>query len=151
MLEWLQSSSLADTISQSQTMMAALSSLHVLGLALIMSAVFGTSLRTLGALFVSTPLSHVSRPATRLLGVGLAISVVTGFLMFMPRAEAAVENQTFRIKLALLSAGTIAYGIAMTRARQDSDVGPAGRILAVTTLTLWIGVVLAGCAFILLE
>lgn len=151
MSEWLQSSSLAESISRSQAMMAALSSLHLLGLALVMSAVFGSSLRTFGVLFVTAPISQVYRSANRLLGVGLAVSAVSGFLMFMPRAAAALANQTFRAKLMLIGAGLVVYGVALTRARSDGGGGIARRMLAASTLMLWLGVVLAGCAFILLE
>lgn len=151
MLEWLQSSSWAETISQSLPILSTLSSLHLLGLALVMSGVLGSSLRGLGVLFASVPAADIYRPATRLLGGGLAISAVTGFLMFMPRAQAAMANETFRIKLALIAGGLVVYSLAMARARADTGTTSRGRALAASTLALWAGVVLAGCAFILLE
>lgn len=151
MLEWLQSSSLAETIGQSLPMLSALSSLHLLGLALVMSAVLGSSLRGVGVLFASAPAADVYRPATRLLGIGLTISAVTGFLMFMPRAQAAIANENFRIKLALIAAGLVVFSLATSRARDGIGMTAGGRALAASTLALWFGVVLAGCAFILLE
>ncbi len=132
-------------------MLAALSSLHLLGLAVVMSAVFGSSLRSLNVLFVTAPLSQVYHSANRLLGAGLAVSAVSGFLMFMPRAAAAMANPTFRAKLALIGAGIVVYGFAFMSARSDRSAGMARRMLAASPLMLWLGVVLAGCAFILLE
>lgn len=151
MLEWLQSSPWAETISQSQMILATLSSVHLLGLTLIMSAMIVSNLRVLGALFASVPLREIQRPATRMLAFGLSISAVTGFLLFMPRAVAASGNQTFRIKLALIAAGVAAYGITVVRSRSDGNATRVPRVLAASALILWVGAALAACAFILLE
>ena len=151
MLEWLQSSPWAETISQSQMILATLSSVHLLGLTLIMSAMIVSNLRVLGVLFASVPLREIQRPATRMLAFGLSISAVTGFLLFMPRAVAASGNQTFRIKLALIAAGVAAYGITVVRSRSDGNATRVPRVLAASALILWVGATLAACAFILLE
>jgi hypothetical protein len=151
MLEWLETSSWAETISQSQMLLATLSSVHLLGLTLIMSAMLVSNMRVLGAMFRAVPAGDIHRPATRMLGLGLAISVVTGFLLVMPRAATAVANPTFRLKMALIAAGVLAYGIIVVRTPDDGNAGGVSRALSAAALVLWAGALLAGLAFILLE
>lgn len=151
MLEWLQTSSLADSISQSQMILATLSSVHLLGLTLVMSAMLVSNLRVLGAVFATVPLHDIQRPASRMLALGLSISVITGFLLFMPRAAAAVENQTFRMKLLLIAGGVAVHSLIVARSRAAGSSGRVPRVLGMSALVLWVGAALAGCAFILLE
>jgi hypothetical protein len=146
---WLQSTPVASTIAQSQMLTAALSAVHVVGLALVVGSAFVTALALTGLAFPSRSAAEIAT-AGRAVLIGLAISVVTGMLLFSARAEAASQNGFFQLKMLLIvSAGLCQLVIqGMARRALTSRAAPAAGVVG---LALWVGVVLAGCAFILLE
>lgn len=153
MLEALQDSWLAHTIGESQMLTASLSALHLVGFTLVMSSALVSGLRMLGVTLREVTAINVIRPATRVMLIGLSISAATGALLFIPRAAGAAANDIFRLKLTLLL-GAILMHFTMTRRvagwRGVGDTG-AQRATGALGLALWVGVALAGCAFILLE
>jgi hypothetical protein len=154
MLDALQRSAFAQVIAQSQMITASLSALHVLGFSMVMSGAFIFGLRSLGLLFVERPAMELLRPAARVLFIGVAMNILTGALLFSPRAASAVANIFFRTKMVLLVTAVLLQVVvlraAIVRARTLDDTGP-GALAGTAGLTLWIGVALAACAFILLE
>jgi len=152
MLDTLQASWLALVIGQSQMLTASMSALHLVGFTLVMGSALVSNLRMVGALFAEQSLKDVTRPTSRALAAGLAISVLTGALLFVPRAAGAAANSTFRIKLTLLVAAVLVHFIVQRRLARRSHVSRGlGRFVGGLGLGLWFGVALAGCAFILLE
>ena len=152
MLEFLQASRLAHVVGESQMLTATLSSLHLLGFTTIMGSALVSNLRMLGVLLPEQPATDITRPTSRALAVGLVLSAITGALLFMPRAQGAAANPTFRLKLTLIVAAALVHFAAQRRyaLRADRSRGTA-RLVGVTGLALWLGVALAACAFILLE
>ena len=60
------------------------------------------NLNLLGVLFPGRPPIEVTRPASRGIALGVAISVLTGVFLFAPRATVASVNWIFQLKMALL-------------------------------------------------
>jgi hypothetical protein len=152
MLETLQNSWLAHTVNESQVITASLSALHLIGFTLVMSSAAVTGLRMIGVTLREVLTIDVIRPATRTMLFGLALSASTGFLLFVPRAAGAAANPIFRTKLTLLL-GALLIQFAVTRrvARRSAANSAAQRSAGAFGLALWMGVALAGCAFILWE
>jgi hypothetical protein len=152
MLEALQGSWLAHTIGESQMLTASLSSLHLIGFTLVMGSALVSNLRMTGVLLPERPASDVTDPAARVVLIGLAISAATGLLLFVPRAEGAAANSTFRVKLTLLALAVLVHFVAQLRVARDADAGRGiATLVGLLGIALWMGVALAGCAFILLE
>ena len=152
MLEALQASWLAHTINESQAMTAGLSALHVIGFTLVMSSAVVTGLRMIGVTLREVPVVEVVRSATRTLLIGLAVSASTGALLFLPRATGAAANSIFRMKLTLLLAAIlIQFAVTRRVAWRSADPSGSQRAAGACGLALWVGVALAGCAFILWE
>jgi hypothetical protein len=151
MFEALQDSGLAQVIGQSQLLTASLSSLHVVGFALTTGSALLVNLRLLGLVLAEVPASEVIRPALRALGVGLTTSVSTGALLFVPRAAGAVENPYFRTKVLLIAAGVLVHAFVQPRVAAGTQHRGLERLSGAMGLTVWLGVALAACAFILLE
>jgi len=154
MLDALQRSSFAQTIAQSQILTASLSALHVLGFAMVTSGALLLGLRALGRIFADRPVADVVRPAARLLAVGACMNILTGALLFSPRAASAVHNGFFQTKMLLLVSAAIVQIVVMRNLgrqshRHDSRFPSAlgGALSAV----LWLAVGAAGAAFILIE
>lgn len=152
MLDALQSSWLAHTIGESQMLTASLSSLHLLGFTLVMGSALVSNLRLLGRLLPETSATDVTRPAARVLVAGLLLSAVTGALLFAPRAAGAAANDTFRVKLTLLVLAVLVhFGVQARMARRADTARGAARAVGALGIVLWVGVALAGCAFVLIE
>jgi hypothetical protein len=147
---WAEATTLASTIRESTLLTGALSSCHLIGLALITSGALFSNLAPMGYFTREYPRDAI-RPALRLVTIGFVVSLLTGVLLFAPRATTAVVNSTFRLKMTLLVLGALLH-VTLLRAAgsepADGGMLRAGRALA---LALWVGVGLAGCAFILLE
>lgn len=141
-LTWYQNSPLASAIGNSPTLTAVLSAMHALGFTFIMGGALFANLGRLGVLFPARPVRELTLPGSRLIALGLAISLPTGVLLFGPRAVAAGHNTFFELKMILLlTAAAVQFGLLRREARA---IGAAG-------LVLWLGLAAAAGAFILLE
>lgn len=150
--EWVEGTRVAGAVRDSLTLTATLSAAHLIGFTLITGGALLANLRCLGVLLAKQPLNDVMRPATRGIAIGLAISIFTGALSFSTRATAAAGNSIFQAKMSLLVAAVLLH-FAVQR-RLVRAAGPETGIVRATGvlgLSLWLGLALAGCAFILLE
>jgi hypothetical protein len=151
-LEWVEATRVAHAVRDSLVLTASLSAIHLLGFTLITGGALLTNLRFIGVLLAQQPLGEVIRPATRGIAIGLAISVTTGATLFSTRAIAAAENPIFQLKMSLLVAAVLFHFVFQRRLAAASGAeGGAVRASGVLGLTMWLGLALAGCAFILLE
>jgi len=151
MLETLQHSAVATAIANSLLLTASLSALHVAGFALVSGGALVSNLRLLGVLFPDRPVAEIVGPTRRGMAAGLLVSVVTGALLFSTRATAASQNEFFQVKMTLLVGALLMQFIVQRRLvdlRPDAATFKGAGALG---LMLWLGVGLAGCAFILLE
>src|SRR5437870_4541627 len=124
MLETLQHSWLAHTVGESQMLTASLSAIHLIGFTMVMGSAALSNLRILGVALVELPAIEVTRPASRTLALGLLISVVTGFLLFSPRASGAAANSTFRLKLSLILVAALTHFALQQRTAARESVSP---------------------------
>ena len=151
-LAWLEGTSVALAVRDSLTLNAVLSAVHLVGFTLTTGGALVANLNLLGVLFRERAAIEVTRPTSRGIAVGLSISVLTGALLFAPRASAAAANGTFQLKMLLLASAVIFHASVHQRvARNDVATPFMRRATAGVGLLLWTGLALAGCAFILLE
>src|SRR5687767_1870331 len=106
-LNALEQSRIATTIAQSVFLTGFFSGVHLLGLTLLVGGAIVIGLRMIGVLLPDQPLSEVGIPTTRGMTTGLAVSVITGVLLFSARATSVAANQTFQIKMGLLVAAVL--------------------------------------------
>lgn len=150
--EWVEGTRVASAIRESLMLTATLSATHLIGFTLVTGGALLANLRCLGVLLAKQSLNDVMRPASRGIAIGLAISVFTGGLSFSTRATAAAENSIFQAKMTLLVAAVLLHFAVQRRLARAA--GPETGVLRATGalgLVLWLGLALAGCAFILLE
>jgi|SRR5687767_470092 hypothetical protein len=148
---WLEGTRVAVTVRDSLMLTGALSSVHLLGFTLTTGGALVANLNLLGVLLRDRPPIVVSRPATRGILAGLTISLLTGALLFAPRATVASGNGFFQVKMALLIAASAFHLAVHQRVARDGTGVALRRLTAGIGLLLWTGLALAGCAFILLE
>ena len=148
---WLEGTRMAITVRDSLTLTGALSAVHLVGFTLTTGGALVANLNLLGLLFPDRPPIDVSRPATRGIALGLAISALTGVLLFAPRATVASVNGIFQTKMLLLVAAVLFHALVHLRVAGSDVSASARRGTGAIGLLLWTGLALAGCAYILLE
>ena len=148
-IAWVQGSGLANTIRESLPLTASLSAIHLLGVTLVGGGALVSGLRFGGVLFADQSIGEVIRPAGRAIWLGLAISTVTGLLLFSPRASMAAKNGFFQLKMGLLVAAATWHAVLALRGSAAN--GRAHGFVGAFGSALFGAVILAGCAYILLE
>jgi hypothetical protein len=152
LLAWIQSSHLATIVGDSTPITGLLSAIHLIGMTVIVGAAIVTNLRVAGLAFADRPIAEVARAARRNISIGLAVSVSTGLLLFSTRATAAAANDTFRLKMLLLSAATLLHFAFHRRLlERATTVARLVRWLALVSLLLWLSVACVCITYILLE
>ena len=148
-MAWVEGSGVAIAIRESLLLTAALSAFHLIGATLVGGGALLGGLRIGGVLFPDQAMADVVRPAGRAILLGLSISIVTGALLFSPRASMAVANGFFQLKMGLLVAAAACHAILHSRRWHSED--QASVFLGLARSMLYIAVILAGSAYILLE
>jgi uncharacterized protein DUF6644 len=142
----IQNSAVAHAISKSNHMVAAsLQIVHVIGFILLLSSIVMISLRLLGLAFAQQPISKVGRDATRLIWIGLALTVASGTLMFVSSPRLYYYNPAFELKMLLLIAAVLIQVLLLRRVSASDSPTPAlVRTTVALSLASWFGVGLAG-------
>jgi hypothetical protein len=148
---WIESTSIATRIASSEMLTASLSATHVFGFTLVMSGALVANLRSLGVLLARRPALDIVRSANRVILLGLAISIVTGALLFSARATEVSANGTFRLKMALLLFAALFHFTVQRRLSAPLGAMQTARVISAISLSLWLGLAVTACAFILLE
>jgi hypothetical protein len=146
---WLGSTPLAQWLGASTWRIAWLLSIHLFGLTLLLGSVIVISLNLLGMFQRLKPADRLAREVRPVLLAGLALSIVTGALIFTGGAQPYYEGYWFRLKMVLLAI-TLLFHFTVYRA---VSTAPAGRLSTVTCrltgacmLALWFSVAWAGRA-----
>ena len=150
-ITWIEATPLAGTVRNSTQITAVLSSVHLIGLALIAGGALFSTLTRFGAFVAREYRADAIRPAARAVTTGLVISVTTGLMLFAPRASAAAENRAFVIKMSLLVLAALVHFTLQLANRREPLDNAGVRAAGALGLVLWLGVALAGCAFIFIE
>lgn len=122
--------------------------IHLLGLVMLVGGIGFLDLRLAG-MFRAIPVAPLSRALTPIALMGLGLMAISGPVMFAADAEAFIQSPTFQWKIALIAlalANAIAFRLLWGRrvANWDADPPVAGRILALVSIVLWLGVATLG-------
>ena len=149
--EWLESTRLAELVTQSTYGFPIVVAIHLLGLGLSVGTVVWFDLRLLGKVLTSTPVSEVYRRLAPVMMTGFAVMFGSGAVIFTGYAAAAYNNPYFRVKLAMIAlAGLNAAVFHVYTQRRlagwDTWSQPPGaaRVAGAISIVSWIVVVLAG-------
>jgi hypothetical protein len=156
MLSWfvaLGHSWLGQYMQASRWGFAVVEAIHLLGLAMLGGAVLIVDLRLLGLILKSESARTVSRGLSKVLLSSLVIMLLTGVTLVSEEALKCYHSPAFRWKMLLLGAAVIFYftlhrAALLRTEKQQADIW--SRIAAGVSLTLWLGVGVAGRAIGLL-
>ena len=119
---WLGSTSFAVWLGASTWRIAWLLSVHLFGLTLLLGLVVVTSLNLLGLFQPQKPAWRLRRDVRPVMFTGLALSMVTGWLIFTGGAQPYFEGYWFRLKMVLLAA-TLLFHFTVYRAVSRAPEG----------------------------
>ena len=127
---------------------ATLNAAHILSIGLIVGSIVTLDLRLLGG-FGRAPLGALARPLVRVGATGVALAIVTGFLLFSVRPSAYAENPAFLLKIAVVAIGVgnaflVRALPGWRRAIAGEPITATVRLLALVSLLVWVFAVLAG-------
>jgi hypothetical protein len=150
-LAWMEATALATRIRESLFVFPLLESIHVVGLALVFGTISIIDLRLLGVASAERPFKRIASDILKWTWGAFALTALTGSLMFMTNAGVYYHNFYFRSKMVLLilaavnmGAFELTLGRAVHKWDKASAAPPAGRAVAILSLTIWIGVIFAG-------
>jgi hypothetical protein len=148
---WIEGTGVATAVANSATLTASLSAVHVIGFTLVTGGALVANLRALGVLLSQRPAVDVVTPANRVILLGLAISLLTGALLFSARATTVSANGTFQLKMLLLVSAALFHFTVHRRASVHANTVAMARAAGALGVSLWFGLAVTACAFILLE
>lgn len=150
-LKWLEASGLATRIRESLFLFPLIESTHVFGLALVFGTIAVIDLRLLGIASTQRPFTRMSSDILKWTWAAFALTVLTGALMFITNAPVYYHNSFFRTKMLLLALSGInmlVFELTAGRTIHGWDQAPsapgAGKVAAVLSLAMWIGIIFMG-------
>ena len=140
----LQETGVAEWARSARWGYAALNGAHILGVALLVGAMVPLDLARMR--LIRRPAEEAARLLVPFAGAGLGLAVVTGAVMFASRAGEYAVLDVFRVKVALVLAGTVTA--LVLHARHGLFMERAGRwptaVHAALSLVLWLTVLALG-------
>lgn len=152
-IEFIEGTAIAVWVRESPSIFAytTVLSLHAMGLAIVVGVGAAVSLRVLG-LFRGIPLPPLLR-LFPVMWVGFTINAISGIALLMANASGMLANVTFLVKLGLIALAVVnmellrhrlAAEVPAGETSGDAAASPQTRALALSSLVLWIAVIISG-------
>jgi hypothetical protein len=124
---------------------------HIVGIALLFGAIVPLDLRLMGA-WGGVPLGVLSRVLVPVAATGLGLAAIAGSLLFIAAASEYVASPFFQAKMLFIAVGLANvltyYALRRARGRSSGHAElksvPLQRLLGVTSLTVWLCVIVLG-------
>lgn len=121
---------------------------HIFSLTLLIGAILPADLRMLG-FFHGIAAGPFLRLMTAISATGLALAIVTGFMLFSVQPLEYASNPAFLTKISLVLLGTvnalaIRFSAGWRQAKTNGFISPGLKLGAALSLTVWITALIAG-------
>ena len=142
---WLEYTPLLIEMRASPWLFPVIATIHLFGLVIIGGSVLVVNLRLLGLGLSQQPASSLARNTEPLLVVGIVTMLTTGILLFLCFATKYYYLAPFWVKItSLATVLSFTFTIHRRVTRDEERTTVTGRIVALTSLSLWISVALGG-------
>lgn len=142
-LRWLVNSPWSHWINAYEWVFPAVQSVHFIGFAVSIGSIAMVDLRLLGFGMKRQAPAELAADLNRWTLLGIAMMLVTGFLMFSTDAVTYHNNPSFQIKMTCLMVALVfQFTIHRWAVRRSGAVG--AKLAALASLLLWTTVLLAG-------
>jgi hypothetical protein len=137
---WLAHSPLNTAVTAHAWFVPEIQIVHIVAIAAVVISVALINLRALGLIETDQPQRAVVRAWYPVILIAVAVLAVSGFLLIASEPGRALFRTVFWVKL-----GLIVTALAVTAAHgRVTAPGLGTRVLAVVSLLLWVGVIVAG-------
>lgn len=145
--KWFDGSAMGNWVRDSRWIFPAIEAVHIVALALLFGAILMLNLRLLGLTLKSKPVAQLARELAPWIFVSLVIILSSGVLLFASEAMKAYASVPFQVKMLFLFAAMIFHYTLYWKLTRSSDsvIGPVwGKLAAIVSIALWLGVGLGG-------
>jgi hypothetical protein len=145
--DWLQHNSLIIALNSSAWTAAPLEVLHYFSMFILVGSIAVVDLRVLGLAGRGQSVTSLAERLFPWMWLGLALNFLTGFLMFGVNATAYVTDPIFHAKMTVTLAAVV-FGLIVQwnvpRWDKTVHIPLLAKVVAVVSLLLWVGAILAG-------
>lgn len=143
--DWLASTPFSIAIQSKTWAIPAIQTVHILGLALVITAALVLALRYAGAGLTAEALPQVARRFSRLIWWLLLVVAVSGTLLIVAEPGRTITNPVFYTKMILLAVAIlITLWLAASARRVDEHPGPLHKAGAAVSMLLWVAIIFCG-------
>lgn len=149
--EWLSATPLSMQVQTIDWIIPTVQTVHILSIALVTSSAAMVDLHVLGVLSRSQPLAAVTRRFLPWIWWTLLVLLLSGATLIIGEPGRSLGNPAFILKMSMLAAVLIVTLIFQKGITQDERYWESstcrrisGRVLAASSLVLWVGIVFAG-------
>jgi hypothetical protein len=137
-----------DILRNSKYAIPLIQSFHLFGITLLLGGMVILNLRLSGLGFSELPIAVLGKQVWRWAIGGLALAIVSGFLVFLPDPARYAANYAFRTKMSLLCVALLFQFSFFRRTLRAEEAGVSRShiIIPCVSLTLWFLVGWAGRA-----
>lgn len=140
LFQWLDHTPIGEALRTNRVLFPLVSSIHLLGLALLVGTILVVDLGLLGIGMRRQPVSRIAAQLKPLTWIGLASMLITGPTLLTGEAIKMYCNWAFWIKLVFVALAIAFYCTVHRKATsEETSITPAGaKSVAIISLALWI-------------
>src|SRR5215207_5521686 len=147
-VEWLGTWPGAVLLQRSGTIYLFVNAAHIASVGLLIGGILPLDLRLAG-LLRGAPIAVIGPFLARSAGIGLGLAIVTGLWLFTVKPREYLENEAFLWKMGLLALALINIAVQHRNhhyrlALDGGAVHPSVRLVACSSVVLWLAVLVAG-------
>ena len=149
--EWLTTTSLSQTIQNVSWIIPTVQTIHIVCVAVVISAAFFVDLRILGIFSRSQPLAALSHRFLTWIWYALVLLLISGSLLIVGEPGRSLLNPAFALKMAMLLVVAALTVVLQKPLTVDADFWDASggrqvtaKAIAIFSIALWSCIVFAG-------
>ena len=150
--EALEKTRVATAIQGTTWFMPLANTIHALGMTLLLGSIIVISLRLIGVVMATRPVSVIAREIWPWTIIGLSIMLTTGLILFLPESVRWYGSIPFRVKMSFLLLAIVFHFTIFRKVTQgDGTSSSLRRATGALALMLWFAVGCGGRAITFLE
>jgi hypothetical protein len=145
--KWAEGLSISIAIRDSKWLFPAIEGVHIVALAVLFGSILVLDMRLFGITLRTKPVRRLAKELEPFTLVSLVIILTSGFLLYASEAMKCYASAPFHVKMLFLFAAVVFHFTAYSRvARADAAnaAPPWGRLVAIVSVLLWLGVGIGG-------
>jgi hypothetical protein len=149
--QWLSETPVSLAIQNAGWVIPAAQSVHILAISVVLATMAMLDLRMLGLAGRHHPVSSMAARFIPAVWIALCVLAATGLVLIVGEPARELLNPAFRWKMALVAGAIAVTWLVQSTLRSDGgfwDMSPgrkaAARVLAITSLSLWITIAVLG-------